>query len=96
VHHLHRQLRLVLVLVLEVAAIQTLGLPTLLKVFSAMQTDQQVLKMQVALNYSAQKVARENLRGDLSKAADLEAADLEAAVDQQVQIRSRDPSHLVR
>jgi phage terminase small subunit len=79
-----------------VAAIQTLGLPILLKVFSAMQTDQQVLKMQVALNYSAQKVAMENLRGDLSKAADLEAADLEAAVDQQVQIRSRDPSHLVR
>jgi hypothetical protein len=74
-----------------VAAIQTLGLPILLKVFSAMQTDQQVLKMQVALNYSAQKVAMENLRGDLSK-----AADLEAAVDQQVQIRSRDPSHLVR
>jgi hypothetical protein len=74
-----------------VAAIQTLGLPTLLKVFSAMQTDQQVLKMQVALNYSAQKVAMENLRGDLSK-----AADLEAAVDQQVQIRSRDPLHLVR
>jgi phage terminase small subunit len=78
------------------AAIQTQGLPTSMKVFSVMQTDQQVLKMQVALNYSAQKVAMENLRGDLSKAADLEAADLEAAVDQQVQIRSRDPSHLVR
>jgi uncharacterized protein YjbI with pentapeptide repeats len=77
-----------------------------MKVFSVMQMDQQVLKMQVALNCSAQKVAMENLRGGLSKAADLEAADLEAAdleaadleaaVDQQVQIRSRDPSHLVR
>jgi hypothetical protein len=62
-----------------VAAIQTLGLPILLKVFSAMQTDQQVLKMQVALNYSAQKVAMENLRGDLSKVADLEVVDLEVA-----------------
>ena len=59
------------------AAIQTLGLPILLKVFSAMQTDQQVLKMQVALNYSAQKVAMENLRGDLSKVAHLEVAHLE-------------------
>jgi hypothetical protein len=73
------------------AAIQTQGLPTSMKVFSVMQMDQQVLKMQVALNCSAQKVAMENLRGGLSK-----AADLEAAVDQQVQIRSRDPSHLVR
>ena len=44
-----------------------------------MQMDQQVLKMQVVLNCSAQKVAMENLRGGLSKAADLEAADLEAA-----------------
>jgi hypothetical protein len=44
-----------------------------------MQTDQQVLKMQVALNYSAQKVAMENLRGDLSKVADLEVVDLEVA-----------------
>jgi hypothetical protein len=78
------------------AAIQTQGLPTSMKVFSVMQMDQQVLKMQVELNCSAQKVAMENLRGGLSKAADLEAADLEAAVDQQVQIRSRDPSHLVR
>jgi hypothetical protein len=78
VHHLHRQLRLVLVL--EVAAIQTLGLPILLKVFSAMQTDQQVLKMQVALNYSAQKVAMENLRGDLSKVAHLVVAQLEVVV----------------
>jgi hypothetical protein len=42
-----------------------------------MQTDQQVLKMQVALNYSAQKVAMENLRGDLSKVAHLEVAHLE-------------------
>jgi hypothetical protein len=58
------------------AAIQTLGLPTLLKVFSAMQTDQQVLKMQVVLNCSAQKVAMESLRGDLSKVAHLEVADL--------------------
>jgi hypothetical protein len=78
------------------AAIQTQGLPTSMKVFSVMQMDQQVLKMQVALNCSAQKVAMENLRGGLSKVAYLEAADLEAAVDQQVQIRSRDPSHLVR
>jgi hypothetical protein len=62
------------------AAIQTLGLPTLLKVFSAMQTDQQVLKMQVALNYSAQKVAMENLRGDLSKVAHLVVAQLEVVV----------------
>ena len=38
-----------------------------------------MLKMQVALNCSAQKVAMENLRGGLSKLADLEAADLEAA-----------------
>jgi hypothetical protein len=80
VRHLHRQLKLVLVLVLEVAAIQTLGLPILLKVFSAMQTDQQVLKMQVALNYSAQKVAMENLRGDLSKVAHLVVAQLEVVV----------------
>jgi hypothetical protein len=78
VRHLHRQLRLVLVL--EVAAIQTLGLPILLKVFSAMQTDQQVLKMQVALNYSAQKVTMENLRGDLSKVAHLVVAQLEVVV----------------
>jgi hypothetical protein len=78
VRHLHRQLKLVLVL--EVAAIQTLGLPILLKVFSAMQTDQQVLKMQVALNYSAQKVAMENLRGDLSKVAHLVVAQLEVVV----------------
>jgi hypothetical protein len=63
-----------------VAAIQTLGLPILLKVFSAMQTDQQVLKMQVALNYSAQKVAMENLRGDLSKVAHLVVAQLEVVV----------------
>ena len=60
------------------AAIQTLGLPTSMKVFSVMQMDQQVLKMQVALNCSAQKVAMENLRGGLSKAEDLEAEDLEA------------------
>jgi hypothetical protein len=61
------------------AAIQTLGLPTSMKVFSVMPMDQQVLKMQVALNCSAQKVAMENLRGGLSKLADLEVADLEAA-----------------
>jgi hypothetical protein len=41
-----------------------------------MQTDQQVLKMQVVLNCSAQKVAIESLRGDLSKVAHLEVADL--------------------
>jgi hypothetical protein len=79
-----------------VAAIQTLGLPKSLKVLYAMQMALRMVKMPVALNCSAQKVAMENLRGGLSKAADLEAADLEAAVDQQVQIRSRDPSHLVR
>jgi hypothetical protein len=33
----------------------------------------------VALNCSAQKVAMENLRGDLSKVADLEVVDLEVA-----------------
>ena len=48
-----------------------------MRVFSVMQMDQQVLKMQVALNCSAQKVAMENLRGGLSKAEDLEAEDLE-------------------
>jgi hypothetical protein len=62
-----------------VAAIQTLGLPKSLKVLYAMQMDQQVLKMQVVLNCSAQKVAMENLRGDLSKVAHLEVADLEVA-----------------
>jgi hypothetical protein len=77
VHHLHRQLRLVLVL--EVAAIQTLGLPKSLKVLFAMQMALRMVKMQVALNCSAQKVAMENLRGDLSKVADLEVADLEVA-----------------
>jgi hypothetical protein len=61
------------------AAIQTLGLPTLPKVFSAMQMALRMVKMQVALNCSAQKVAMENLRGDLSKVADLEVADLEVA-----------------
>jgi hypothetical protein len=77
VHHLHRQLRLVLVL--EVAAIQTLGLPKSLKVLYAMQMALRMVKMQVALNCSAQKVAMENLRGDLSKVADLEVAHLEVA-----------------
>ena len=51
-----------------------------MKVFSVMQMDQQVLKMQVALNYSAQKVAMENLRGDLSKVAHLVVAQLEVVV----------------
>ena len=44
-----------------------------------MQMDQQVLKMRVALNCSAHKVAMGNLRGDLNKLADLEVADLEVA-----------------
>jgi hypothetical protein len=77
VHHLHRQLRLVLVL--EVAAIQTLGLPKSLKVLYAMQMALRMVKMPVALNCSAQKVAMENLSGDLSKVADLEVVDLEVA-----------------
>jgi hypothetical protein len=62
-----------------VAAIQTLGLPKSLKVFSAMQMALRMVKMPVALNCSAQKVAMENLRGDLSKVADLEVVDLEVA-----------------
>ncbi len=44
-----------------------------------MQMALRMVKMQVALNCSAQKVAMENLRGDLSKVADLEVADLEVA-----------------
>jgi hypothetical protein len=62
-----------------VAAIQTLGLPKSLKVLYAMQMALRMVKMPVALNCSAQKVAMENLRGDLSKVADLEVADLEVA-----------------
>jgi len=66
----------------------------LLKALYVMQVDQLVLKIQMALSYSAQKVAMESLRGGLSKAAEqITPQVVVGAVDQQVQIRSRDPSH---